>query len=282
MMASTRYEICLRVSSYEVSAMGEVRPATYLNYLEEAATRASESIGFTYEWYLAHRGAWVVRKLLLRHFQPAMVNDDLILTTWISEARRVQAYREYDLRRADGQQILRARHTWVYLNADTLLPERLPAEFAGRYIPEGHAEPIELPLAKPSPVLNARTFTTERRAEYFDLDTNSHVNNAVYVQWIEQALVDALRAADWPSDRWQIPDSSGQVAWRRVGRESEYFRALRDDEPIQIAVRLSETDADYVAWESEIRHSTSGERIVHDRTVWQVSDSLRQALINPV
>src|SRR5579859_23024 len=253
-MTTTRYETRLRVSSYEVSTTGEVHPATYLNYLEEAATRASESIGFTYEWYLAHRGAWVVRKLLLRYFAPALVNDDLILTTWISEARRVQAYREYDLRRADGQQVLRARHTWVYLNADTLLPERLPAEFAGRYIPEGHAEPIDLSLSKATPVTNAHTFTSERRVEYSDLDTNGHVNNAVYVRWVEQTLVDALRVVGWPPDRWQLPDPSGQVAWRRVGRESEYFRALRDDEPIYIAVRVAEADSEHIVWESEIQH----------------------------
>jgi len=278
-MTTTRYETCFRVSSYEVSATGEVRPAVYLNYLEEVATRASESIGFTYEWYLDHRGAWVVRKLLLRHFQPALVNDELILATWISEARRVQAYREYDLRRADGQRILRARHTWVYLNADTLLPERLPAEFTGRYLPEGHAEPIELPAVTPIPASSSRTFVAERRVEYFDLDTNGHVNNAVYIQWIEQALVDALRTVDWPPDRWQMADPSGQAAWQRVGRESEYFRALRDNEPIRIAVHVAGTSADHVVWESEISHSASGEQIVRDRTVWHVSDGVRQALV---
>ncbi|MHB8624888.1 MAG: acyl-[acyl-carrier-protein] thioesterase [Aggregatilineales bacterium] len=280
-MTTTRYETHLRVSSYEVSATGEVRPAAYLNYMEEVATRASESIGFTYEWYVAHRGAWVVRKLILRHFHPAVVNDELILTTWISEARRVQAYREYDMRRADGQPILRARHTWAYLNADTLMPERLPAEFVGRYLPEGHAEPIELALSAPMPATNARTFVSERRVEYFDLDTNGHVNNAVYVQWVEQALVNALRAVGWPPDRWQTSDPGGQVVWQRIGRESEYFRALRDDEPIRIAVRMAETDADHVVWESEIQHGTTGDRIARDRTIWQVSDALKQALITP-
>jgi len=245
------------VRSYEVGADGEVRPIAYLNYLEEMAVQGSDVLGYDRAWYENNHRLWVIRKLVLRHFNPARAGDELALTTWISETRRVQAYREYDLRRANGERILCARHTWVYLNADTLALERLPSDFSKITPPEGGLESIDLAVPGMMPITEAETFTAERRVVWSELDENAHVNNAVYVQWADEMLRDARRAFD--------SDSAG---WRRAGREVEYFQSVVEGEPIRLTTRMIEKGASHSAWLTEIRHGISNDLVAQDRAIY--------------
>ncbi len=262
-MANT-FQWRFRVRSYEVGAAGEVHPATYLNYLEEMAIQASEALGFDYDWYLSHRWMWLVRKLTLREYAPAGINDELQLTTWISESRRVQANREYALRRAsDDKLLLRGRHNWVFVNMETMLPERFPPEFVGKFAATGEVETLDLDPLDPRPLAAPIPHLETRRVRYQELDQNAHVNNAVYINWAEGAIEGALRSAGWPPDRLREEG----VTMRRIGREIEYFRSAVDDEPIQISTQISAIGGERVAWATEIFQADTHDLIARDRAV---------------
>src|SRR5215470_17896979 len=94
------YSWRFNVRSYELDVSGQVAPPTFLNYLEEGAVQASAAEGYDYNWYFANNRMWVVRKITMRYFSPAVHGDELELYTWVSDFRRVQSNREYDLRRA--------------------------------------------------------------------------------------------------------------------------------------------------------------------------------------
>lgn len=258
------------VRTYEVGASGIVNPAIYLNYLEEAALQASDSLGYGFDWYMAQRRIWLVRKLTIRYFTPAQINDELEITTWISDSRRVQSNRDYSvIRTRDGERILRGRHNWVFVNMDTLLPERIPPAIAESFLVNEAVEPLDINLNDPAKVASPISYIEERRVQYHELDRNQHVNNAVYITWAEQAITNALRAANWPPDRLAAAD----FQMMRVGREVEYFRSAVDDEPIQIVTQLTETDATCAAWTSDIRHTETNELIAQDRALFAFSDA---------
>jgi len=271
------YDYRFRVRSYEIGAADEVRPDTYLNYLEEAGVRASASLGYDANWYASNKRLWVARKLTIEYHQPARLDDEISVTTWISETRRVQANREYELRRAsDNERLLRARHLWVFLNAETMLPTRMPAEFAVSYTPTETAETFQpdmsglTPLVTPSPV---NYHAADNRPRYYELDQNKHVNNAVYVQWSEEAIIEALRAKGWPPDRWQAG------AMQRLGRETDYLRSLQDGESFQITTSIQAMDADWVLWLTDIGYAGTNASIAQDRLLCRVSPELRQTLL---
>ena len=270
-----RYDQRFRVRSYELGAAAEVRTDTYLNYLEEAGVQASASLGYDYDWYTTHQRLWVARKLFIHYYQPARIDDELSLTTWISETRRVQAYREYELRRVNtGDLLLRARHLWVFLNAVTMLPTRVPTEFADSFVPTEKADSLQIdmtdltPLTKPSVEYTARNST-----RYYELDQNKHVNNAVYVQWAEQSIIQVLRAHNWLPDSWQ----TGHM--QRIARETDYLRSLQDSEPYQITTRIQATGPDKILWLTDIAYAGTGDSIAQDRLLCRVSSELRQTLL---
>jgi acyl-CoA thioester hydrolase len=112
-----------KVREYELDSFGHVNHAVYIKYLQEAAIEASADAGYDMDWYKAAGTQWVIRKLTARYHTPALYGDELEVTTWVSDLRRVRSQREYDVRRvSDGQRVLRARHDWVYMDMSTDRP----------------------------------------------------------------------------------------------------------------------------------------------------------------
>src|SRR5215813_10524087 len=107
----------LRVRSYEVDRSGRVRPGTILRYFEQLATEASTVAGFSPAWYLRQGAAWVVREMDLLLGVLPTVGDDLVLATWVSDFKRVQALRDYALWHADTARLVaRAHARWAYID----------------------------------------------------------------------------------------------------------------------------------------------------------------------
>ncbi len=248
------------VRSYEAGADQTVRGATLLNYLEEGATQASGAYGFTLDWYMSRNQFWVVRRLQLRIEDPVRRADELELHTWISDIRRVASNREYDLRRvSDGRRVLRARHDWVYINAQTLRPERVPPEFTGMFTPDETQEPIDLAIPERQAHADAPHHTTLRRADYSEIDLAGIVNNAVYVGWCESAWREATYAAGLAQ---ALP---GDVQMRIIGHEVDYLRSARERDPIRIDTVLSGIGRERAEWTNEVTHAETGEVLGRDR-----------------
>ncbi len=262
-MAKT-YSWRFHVRTYELDASAQVRPPVYLNYLEEGASQASASYGYDHEWYERNKRMWVVRKMIVRYFEPAFLGNELELYTWVSDFRRVQSHREYDLSRvSDGAPIIRARANWVFLNTETMQPQRLSDDIMAQFEPTGELEELDTGVVDPIPIEEPVIHTEERRVQYYELDSLGHVNNAIYLTWANQALTNALRAVGWPPERLFGSDFAMQL----LSDEIEYFRSALDDEPIFIVTRLAEIGRDRASWHTEIRHGATGELIATNLSV---------------
>src|SRR5262245_61593343 len=127
---SKTYSWRFQVRTYEAGSDGLVSPTNLQRYLEEGAMQASASAGYDYDWYRNNNRLWVLRTTTIRYFAPVIFPDELELTTWVSDFRRVQSNRDYALHRvSNGELVLRGRGNWVFLNTETMQPMRVPPEF---------------------------------------------------------------------------------------------------------------------------------------------------------
>ena len=279
------YSWRFQVRTYELDASRQVFPATYLNYLEEGAVQASAAAGYDYDWYFANQRAWVIRKMTMRFYEPALYGDELELHTWVSNAKRVRSDREYDLRRAaDDTPIVRARANWVFMNTETMQPQRLPDEFMDSFQPDDETEELDTGVLEPISVDNPVIHTEDRRVQCYEIDPNGHVNHAVYARWIDQSLSQSLRAAGWPPERLAFSD----FRMIPISHEIEYLRGALGDEPIRIATGLFQFGLDRASWQTEIQHGATGDPIarstytfgfVDERGPRSIPDALHFALI---
>jgi acyl-CoA thioester hydrolase len=223
------YERAFRVRHYECDPYGHVNHANYLRYMQQAAMEASAAAGYDLPRYEAMHRRWFVRETDISYLHPLVYGDTVIVKTWVEDFRRVRSRRAYQLRHADtGAIVAEATTDWVYLDADTDRPITVPPEMIAAFWPEG--QPAEGPRREPFPVVPPPppdVFVARRRVAWSDLDGAGHVNNAMYMVYLEDAGVQVAAAHTWPMAR-MIEAGFGIVARRyRI----EYQQpALLDDE----------------------------------------------------
>ena len=195
-MPDNEYVVCWPVRRYEVDRFNVVHDYIYQQYLEEAAIQASAAAGFDMAWYDERGTVWVVRELAIEYLYPAMLDDELEFHTWLADVRRVRSHREYEIyRRRDHRLLVRAECDWVYIDRKTLWPLRVPAEpIALLAANTRYAVPRARPVPALPPDMPALEFVSQHRVQRHEVDGMGHVNNAMYVNWFEQGVLDALAA----------------------------------------------------------------------------------------
>jgi acyl-ACP thioesterase len=189
--AERRASASFRVRFDEVAPDGAIRASSYLRYAQDLAWRHSEARGFGRDWYAELGLAWVVRGIDLEIVGPVDDGDTLIGTTEVIAGRRVMARRRVAFRRVgpegDGPTVATILTDWVLTTAEghpTRVPEAFPISFA---VPMDGFAPTRVDLDPPPdpPVIDR--FAVRRH----DLDPIGHANNAVFFDWVDEAVLAA-------------------------------------------------------------------------------------------
>lgn len=258
-----------KARTYELDLNGVVKPAVYLNYMEEVATQVSAALGWDFNWYATNKRLWVARKHVIRILDTIGRGEELEAITWVADARRVQSNREYVIRRiSDEQPVLHARTNWVFLNEETMRPERIPSNVDHFIAGVGEAN-LDTEVDEAITVEKAFIYTENRRVEYHEVDSAGHVNNAIYVTWAEEAIRNMLSACGWTPNRLKTAD----FQMRLHAREIEYFRSTLYDESVQINTRLAQIGKDRAAWITEMYKLGTEELLVKDVCVRAFTDA---------
>jgi acyl-ACP thioesterase len=244
------YLAAYRVRFDEAGPDGNLRTSALLRYAQDIAWRHSERLGFDRAWYQERGLGWVVRGLELELAAPIPLGTTLRVTTAVVGHRRIWARRLGDCRFADGRLAARVTTDWVLLDGRGRIV-RIPDDFGVAFTnPEVRSEILRLAPEAADP-----TATHTLRVRPSDLDPLDHVNNAVYVDWLEEAVA-ASGLAGGPSG-----PASGTL---RI----EYLAsAARDDEiridlfgsPEAWRARIARVDgAELVRAARDLSRSTSG------------------------
>jgi acyl-CoA thioesterase FadM len=218
------FEIALQVRSYEVGRDGCVRPANILRYFEYLATEASAHRGFDHTWYERNGSAWVVREMRLLLGALPGIGERLRMATWLSSYGRVQAYREYALwREGETRLVARAQGRWAYVNRDNGQLQRIPEDLISRFGALGVAMPEEYPEADFEPQAEPPS-TLAFVARRYETDLQQHINNAVYMDWLEEGMATSVEALE--------PSIRGDLRLRHV--HLEYLRPIRPGDSVRV------------------------------------------------
>ena len=229
-----------RVRFDEAGADGRLRTSGLLRYAQDIAWQHSEDLGFDRRWYTDRGRWWVVRSVELRVLAPIAIGESLRLATAVIGHRRIWARRRGEFRLPDGTPAAVATTDWVLLDERGRVM-RIPDDF-------GHAFPnpalLDDIIRVGPPEAPPDATTLDLRVRPSDIDPMGHVNNAVYLDWIEEAVAatdgapilsavprrvaieyaasaepgDEVRAAAWPAPAgW----------WIRITRPSDGADLIR-------------------------------------------------------
>lgn len=232
--------------------------------------QASSRLGFTLDWYNERGQFWVLRTMRLERNAAAKYEDELEISTWVSAMTRVRADRNYLVRRvSDGRVLARATANWVYLDRKTMHPARIAADIVAIF--KDGDPPALPPFKEQKPMFRVHEEihnVTLRRAGYFEADSARHTNNAVYVDWFEEAVREALVA------RGYLPQLEGSSALWFHRHSLEYLNSARPGDDLEIVTRLNGRGLSAGHWQQEIRRVPSQEVLARGEcvTLWLGDD----------
>ena len=107
---------------------GHVNNVHYVQWMQDMAVRHYEQMGGR-EPTQAIGATWVVRSHQVEYFTPAFAGDEVKVRTWVVNMRRVRSLRRYEfIRKSDGKLLVKGQTDWVFVNAETGIPLRVPQE----------------------------------------------------------------------------------------------------------------------------------------------------------
>jgi acyl-ACP thioesterase len=186
---STTWDATYRVRFDEAGPDGRLRTSGFMRYAQDLAWQHSTGLGFGRSWYAERGLTWLVRAAELVVLDPPEMGSNVVARTLIAGIRRVFARRHGEFRTEDGRLTGWVDTDWVLIDARGA-PTRIPPVFAehfGEGAPIASIGRVALPETPPDA---ARIAFVVRPHE---VDPYAHVNNAVYLDWMEEAI---LAAAD--------------------------------------------------------------------------------------
>ncbi len=173
-----------RVRFEEATVEHTVRSAVLLAWAADMAWQHSSLLGFGRDWYSERGLFWLVRAIRLDVLRPIHVNEQVLMSTRVWGYRRIAARRHSDIRDDAGELLARLEIDWVMTN-ERGMPTRVPEEML-RFVSDGAPSFEMLKVALPETPAGAleQKLTVRRR----DTDPMAHVNNSVYLDYMEEAL----------------------------------------------------------------------------------------------
>jgi acyl-ACP thioesterase len=206
-----------------VDPSDRLTPAGTFDLFQEAAGRHAEDLGVGREYMSRTGQGWVLSRIgVLMEKRPKQM-ETITIRTWPRGWERLFALRDFDILDSSGSVLVRGRSAWLILDIEKRRPlrpqatmEKLPLNEGKDSLPDGAAG-LETREGCPQGGL---VKTGERRAAYSDIDYNRHVNNARYVQWI-QDIADPALLEQAGSIRLDI----NYLSEVKIGETVEFFTA---------------------------------------------------------
>ena len=257
-----------RVRHYECDAFEHLNNANYLRYMQEIAFDASAAAGYDLARYAVIGHHWLIHTTDIEYLQPVRYGEAVEVKTWVLDFQRVRSRRAYEFRRAGSDGLIaRAETDWVFLNTETGRPATIPDELKQAFFPDGL--PGSFPARKPFPVAPPPppgVFEIHQKVAWRDIDPAQHVNNAVYLVYIEECGMQVIAAHHWPVSR--MLKEGFAILLRR--NQVQYLQSAVLGDQLSITTWASAVKRSTAARHYTIKRTGDGQVLanVHSLGVW--------------
>jgi len=173
------------VEAFDCRPDGFLKPNVLLQYLQEAAARHAEQLGFGFADLDRRDCFWVLVNLRLELTRTPQWRESVTIRTWPSGCTRLAASREFLGEAADGRELFRATSEWMILDKHSSRPKNLSR--LDLDLPRSGLKVLPAELGRLRPA-GAYTKAGSISVPFSALDFNGHVNNTEYVRWALDGL----------------------------------------------------------------------------------------------
>lgn len=184
-----KYSALKRIPSFDVDMSSTLKPASFLNYAQEAANIHADYIGVGYDSMHVTRKGWVLARMHVKFHRLPMWRDNINVQSWHKGAVGFQFLRDFVVYDKEGdEKLISATSSWLVIDIDTRRLSKFPelVESDDKCIKEDviteQAPKIVMPKDCEPVCVDVHDVA------YSDLDMLGHVNNVKYTEWAMNAI----------------------------------------------------------------------------------------------
>jgi medium-chain acyl-[acyl-carrier-protein] hydrolase len=170
------------VSPFDLDFTGEVTLTSICKYLQEAAGNHAHHLNLGITHLGNENKVWVLSRLLIKIISLPKLGEKISVHTWPASIERLFARRDYEIKNANNESLVKASSYFLVIDAVRRRPVR-PDYFREKV--KDFPEKFSLD-EKPSdiPDIIEAGIPNEKKILYSDIDLLKHANNVKYTEWI--------------------------------------------------------------------------------------------------
>ncbi len=221
------YSFRSKVRYSEVNKDGKLDIPSIINYFQDCSTFQSESLGLGVEHLKKEKRAWLLNVWQVEFIKDAYLMEDIEIGTWSWGAKGIYGHRNFVLNDAKGNRLVNGNSLWVFTDITTGKPVIVEPKDIEPY---GIEPPIDMTdYGRKIKIEGDGEQYTSFKVRKYHIDTNGHVNNAVYVQFATEYLNDDIRVKVLRVE-YRKPAVYGDVIYPVIYRDGSSLTVLLNDE----------------------------------------------------
>jgi YbgC/YbaW family acyl-CoA thioester hydrolase len=189
-----------RVRYTDINADGQLAPADFARYIIDTAYEWGESLGLGEKASEELGLYWVVRETEIQIFGSLPFREEFEYTIWMLDWKRVRGTRAFVVKhKPTGVTIAQGVQQIACLDRTTHRPVSPPEDLINNFRLDA---PPEMPSERfpKIPAFPERSISLQFKVAWPDLDLMDMVNNAVYIAYAEEAVVQLFAMSGWSPD----------------------------------------------------------------------------------
>ncbi len=183
-----RYSKKHTLKVYEVNCFGDLKLLSLFNILQEAACEHADILGIGYQSCVKAGVAWVAASYRVDITHLPKLGQDFIIETWVADLNAVTSQRCYRIKNDQGRILIEGITNWALISSETLRPvaisKNLPID-----LNQIDGEKLKFSSDKIRLMPPEKTdFHSHFLSRFDEMDTNFHINNAIYPTWAAETL----------------------------------------------------------------------------------------------
>ena len=167
-----------------------------VDLLQNTATMHSKSVGYGTKEMMELRQAWLMLGWKVKILKYPEADMDVEVRTWSREFKGVEAKRGHEVYSEDGELLIIADSSWALFDLEKQKLIRAPEEMKNAYgfIEKDPFEGEKTERLRDNNIIeNEISVSVGKR----DIDTNNHMNNSKYMEYIVEVLPDNLEIKEF-------------------------------------------------------------------------------------
>lgn len=190
------YEYDYRIGFSMCGADRKLTIPAMMDVLQDASTFQSDDLGVGYSRLDIDNLMWVLNYWEINIDRMPMLSEQVKVGTFPYDFKGCFGNRNFYIKNADGEYIVKANTLWTLLNNKTMFPAKAPEDIVNAYELEPKLDMTyssrKVTLPKDANVTEATPILVQTH----HLDGNAHVNNGQYVKMAIASMEEVLRGRE--------------------------------------------------------------------------------------